>query len=131
MIYGLHFYLCVLKNLIFLASEALKIFWGTQKRPNFWILDLWVCLKKLGFEPDLYGKSVLYLGCSLLYRRELWASKSAVAKVMWVCAPAFPAKSRTVAIKAKTLYKPPIWIYDKLIMFSLKLHGNLYIPLSI
>ena len=45
----------------FLASEALKIFWGPQKRPNFWILDLWVCLKKLGLEPDLYGKSVLYL----------------------------------------------------------------------
>ena len=45
----------------FLASEALKIFWGPQKRPNFWILDLWVCLKKLGLEPGWYGKSVLYL----------------------------------------------------------------------
>ena len=32
-----------------------------EKLPNFWNLDLWVCLKKLGLEPDLYGKSVLYL----------------------------------------------------------------------
>ena len=45
----------------FFASEALKIFWGPQKRPNFLILDLWICLKKLGLEPDIYGKSVLYL----------------------------------------------------------------------
>ena len=43
------------------TSEALKIFWGPQKRPIFWILDLWVCLKKLGLESGLYGKSVLYL----------------------------------------------------------------------
>ena len=43
------------------APEALKIFWSPQKRPNFWILDLWVRLKKLGLEPGWYGKSVLYL----------------------------------------------------------------------
>jgi hypothetical protein len=42
-------------------QEALKIIWGPHKRPNFWILDLWVCLKKVGLEPDLYGKNVLYL----------------------------------------------------------------------
>ena len=42
-----NFYLCILKNKIFLTSEALKIFWGSQKRPNFWILDLCVCLKKV------------------------------------------------------------------------------------
>ena len=33
-------------------SEALK---------NFRILDIKVCLKKLGIGPGLYGKSVLYL----------------------------------------------------------------------
>ena len=27
-------------HFFFPASEALKIFWGPQKRPNFWILDL-------------------------------------------------------------------------------------------
>ena len=37
------------------TSEALK------KRFKFWILDLKVCLKKLGIGPGLYGKSVLYL----------------------------------------------------------------------
>ena len=45
----------------FAASEALKIFWGPQKRLKFWILDLWVCLKKVGLGSGLYGKSVLYL----------------------------------------------------------------------
>ena len=33
-----------------MTSEALKIFWGPQKRLNFWILDFWECLKKLGLE---------------------------------------------------------------------------------
>ena len=48
-------------HFFFPASEALKIFWGPQKWPNFWILDLWVCLKKVGLGAGLYGKSVLYL----------------------------------------------------------------------
>jgi hypothetical protein len=39
-------------------------FWGPQKRFKFWILDLKVCLKKLGIGSGLYGKSVLYLGHS-------------------------------------------------------------------
>ena len=60
-IYSPHFYLRALKNLIFQTSEALKIFWGPKKRPNFWNLYLWVCLKKVGNGPGLYGKSVLYL----------------------------------------------------------------------
>ena len=51
--------MCVLKNLIFLTSKALKIFWGPQKRPNFWILDLWVCLKKLGLGPTVLN----FLSC--------------------------------------------------------------------
>jgi hypothetical protein len=37
------------------TSEALK------KRFKFWILDLKVCLKKLGIGSGWYGKSVLYL----------------------------------------------------------------------
>ena len=37
------------------TSEALKMF-------RFWILDLKVCLKKLGIGSDLYAKSVMYLG---------------------------------------------------------------------
>ena len=37
------------------TSEALK------KRPKFWILDIKVCIKKLGIGSGLYGKSVLYL----------------------------------------------------------------------
>ena len=42
-----------------MASEALKIFWGPKKRLNFWILDLWVCLKKVGL-----GATVLkFLSC--------------------------------------------------------------------
>ena len=48
-------------HFFFPASEALKIFWGPQKQLNFWILDLWVYLKKVGLEAGLYGKSVLYL----------------------------------------------------------------------
>ena len=42
----------------FPTSEALK------KRFKFWILDLKVCLTKLGIGAGLYGKSVLYLVCS-------------------------------------------------------------------
>ena len=42
----------------FKPSKSSGALW---KRPNFWILDLSVCLKKLGLEPDLYGKSVLCL----------------------------------------------------------------------
>ena len=45
--------MCVLENKIFLTSEALKIFWGPQKRLNFRILDLWECLEKLGLEPTV------------------------------------------------------------------------------
>ena len=45
----------------FSASEALKNFWGPQKRSTCWIIDLKVCLKKLGIGPGLYEKSVLYL----------------------------------------------------------------------
>ena len=33
------------------TSEALK------KRPKFWILDIKVCLKKLGIGSGMYGKS--------------------------------------------------------------------------
>ena len=51
--YCLHYYLCLLKKWIFLTSEALKIFWGPQKRPIFWILDLSVCIKKLSLEPTI------------------------------------------------------------------------------
>ena len=68
-IYGLHLYLCILKNLIFLTSEALKIFWGPQKRPNFWILDLCVCLKKvsLGATDFCPVSRVGVLGTNLWY----------------------------------------------------------------
>ena len=45
----------------FHASEAPKNFWGPQKRIIFWILDLKICLKKLGIGSGWYGKSVLYL----------------------------------------------------------------------
>ena len=38
-----------------------QIFWGPQKRLKFWILDLWVCIKKVGLGAGWYGKSVLYL----------------------------------------------------------------------
>ena len=44
--------------------------WGPQKRLKFWILDLKVCLKKLGIGSGLYGKSVLYL--LFLYDLMLW-----------------------------------------------------------
>ena len=48
------------------ASEALKNFWGPQKRFKFWILELKVWFKKLGIGSGLYGKSVLYL--KLIYQ---------------------------------------------------------------
>ena len=50
-----------------LWSFFLTCFWGPikllrpLKRPKFWILDIKVCLKKLGIGPGLYVKSVLYL----------------------------------------------------------------------
>jgi hypothetical protein len=56
----------------------LSCFWGPQKRPNFWILDLWVCLKKLGLEPDLYEKSVLYLCLT-----HCWAMKTIHSIFFW------------------------------------------------
>ena len=52
---------CSCDCFFFPASEAPKNFWGPQKRFKFWILDLKVCLKKLGIGPGLYEKSVLYL----------------------------------------------------------------------
>ena len=43
----------------------LSCFWGPQNllglSKKTQLLDLWICLKKLGLEPDIYGKSVLYL----------------------------------------------------------------------
>ena len=60
-IYGLRFYLWVLKNHFFLTSESLKIFWGPQKRPSFWILDRCVCLKKSRPWGDRFKIFVLYL----------------------------------------------------------------------
>ena len=48
-------------NFFFPASGTLWNFWGPQKRPKFWILDIKVCLKKLGIGSGLYGRSVLYL----------------------------------------------------------------------
>ena len=42
-------------TLLFERFEKLNFsdFWGPQKRPNFWILDFWVCLKKLNLEPTV------------------------------------------------------------------------------
>ena len=58
----------------FPASEAPKNFWGPQKRFKFWILDLKVCLKKLGIGSGLYGKSVLYLKDN--YLLQIWTEHS-------------------------------------------------------
>ena len=44
----------------------LSCFWGPLKRFKFWILDFKVCLKKLGIGPGMYGKSVLYLQCTMV-----------------------------------------------------------------
>jgi hypothetical protein len=57
------------------ASEAPKNFWGPKKRFKFWILDLKVCLKKLGIGSGWYRKSVLYL-LNMELQRKLTFSKS-------------------------------------------------------
>ena len=42
-----------------------SLLWG-----KFWILGLKVCLNKLGIEPGLYGKSVLYLKSMYEHKKE-------------------------------------------------------------
>ena len=44
------------------------LFLRPLKSPKFWILDIKVCLKKLGIGSGLHGKNVLYLRVNFIYR---------------------------------------------------------------
>ena len=67
----------------FPASEAPKNFWGPQKRFKFWILDLKVCLTKLGIGSGLNEKSVPYL-LVLVLTYVLTYCKDCLSSVFWV-----------------------------------------------
>ena len=102
-IYGLHLYLWVLKIQIFLFSEALLIFWGPQKSPIFWILDLalnmplktrpWINLFK-NIVPYLMG-----LVASDFYK---WRSLQAYVIVGENDSPAFISQAKEFCGKLKT-----------------------------
>ena len=78
-------------HFFFPVSEALKIFWGPKKRLKSWIFDLWACLKKLGLGAGLYGKSVLYLGSSMMVEIEWtnlqknWVNYPLSFRRSWYC----------------------------------------------
>ena len=107
-IYGLFLYLCVLKNLIFLTSEALKIFWGPQKRPNFWILDLWVCLKKVGLRATvLKFLSCIYYPCTQFYSDINFGDRL------------YSKEKRRGELKSYSNWKPPYDLLNKILLWFL------------
>ena len=106
------------KNLIFLASEALKIFWGSQKRPNFWNLDLCVCLLKVGLGATVlkflsciywlsirqwkYFRKFIVILYFMKYRKYLqWTQKE---KWPWNTSSIVLKKGRQVSTKAAWFY---------------------------